>query len=438
MTDGYLSGTRLRAVLQVAGAAQRFVGWHDSMLGLDCDFQVDSAGVQRCLPLYSGGSVGFADAACKQPVVTYYLAGTMPEKYVADPGYVFTCGAGPHFLSVGAATAATEFHSKDDTGACGPASSIVGQSTYQLGAVVPDVTFVGASKVATEVRDARLSATVRVASDGSRQVTSFYDSSRKTECNPLQVSAGGYACVPDAKAYIEYFFTDTGCMTPAAFHPGYAQQVCGFTPDIVQNTSPKFMSTYYEIGAKITAPVHNANGLTCPVYDPPPSLAATFYSVGAALPLTVFPPFTLSNEGADRVQVQTLRNAAGILISREQFYDTTFGVTCNAIQAADLVQRCLPVTAYGGNLFSDDQCKQALFSTSPGTPPPADVVYLDDLQTNGGEAIFKLGAKTATPAHTYELNGLDCVELGVTAGQDYYATTVVAPGDLAAITRKVE
>src|SRR5260221_5869116 len=50
MTDGWLSGTRLRAVLDVSGSAKLFKQWHDAMLDIDCNFAVDENGVERCLP----------------------------------------------------------------------------------------------------------------------------------------------------------------------------------------------------------------------------------------------------------------------------------------------------------------------------------------------------------------------------------------------------
>ncbi|MEP7052560.1 MAG: hypothetical protein ABJB12_19490 [Pseudomonadota bacterium] len=438
MTDGYLSGTRLKAALQVAGAARRFVSWHDSMLGFDCSFRVDSAGVQRCMPGNTVGYAGFADTDCRQPIVVYDAAET-PSAYFADPGYEFTCGIGPRFLSVGALSSATEIHSKDDAGNCGPAYDIAaGQIAHQLGAVVPDSTFVGVSGVETEARDARLAASVRIASDGSREVTAFYDLSRKTECNPLEVRSAAWSCVPDARAYIEYFFADAACTVPAAFHPGYAQQVCGFTPDIVQNTSPNFTSTYFEVGAKLDAAVHNDNGAACPVYNAPASLFASFYSVGAPVQTSAFAPFSLTIEGTGRMRVQVLRNPEGGAMAYEQFYDSTLAGPCYARTAADLQQRCLPATAFTNNLFSDNECKQAIFATAAGTPLPADLVYVGSLQTNGGEAIFKVGQKTATPVHTYELNGLECVEGGLSPAQDYYATSIVPPSDLPAVTIQVE
>src|SRR3954470_4017388 len=48
LTDEWQSGTRLRAVLEVAGDAKRFKTWHDSELDVDCAFSPDSNKVERC------------------------------------------------------------------------------------------------------------------------------------------------------------------------------------------------------------------------------------------------------------------------------------------------------------------------------------------------------------------------------------------------------
>jgi len=49
-TDGWLSGTRLRAVLDVAGSSKLFKTWHDDLLDIDCSFAIDADNVERCLP----------------------------------------------------------------------------------------------------------------------------------------------------------------------------------------------------------------------------------------------------------------------------------------------------------------------------------------------------------------------------------------------------
>jgi hypothetical protein len=174
------------------------------------------------------------------------------------------------------------------------------------------------------------------------------------------------------------------------------------------------------------------------VYSADATLLASFYGVGAALPTSSFAPFTLTTQGSGRIQIQTLKNAAGVVMARELFYDTMLSAPCSALTAADLQQRCLPATAYTNDLFSDAQCQQAIFESPAGTPPPADLVYLASLQTNGGVAIFKIGQKIAAPPHVYEQSGHDCLEGGLAAAQDYYETSTVPASDLVAVATRVE
>jgi len=67
-TDGWLSGTRLRAVLDVSGGAKLFKTWHDATLDIDCAFAIDAHDVERCLPT-PDASAYYADDKCTKPIV---------------------------------------------------------------------------------------------------------------------------------------------------------------------------------------------------------------------------------------------------------------------------------------------------------------------------------------------------------------------------------
>lgn len=68
--DPYQSGTRLKAnYLSGPDGSRQFVGWHDSLTGVDCEYGTASDGMMRCLP--TGGQLaGYADAACTQAVAS--------------------------------------------------------------------------------------------------------------------------------------------------------------------------------------------------------------------------------------------------------------------------------------------------------------------------------------------------------------------------------
>lgn len=62
------SGERLSALAYEAGEAVQFRHFHDELLGFDCSFGADSAGVPRCFPR-RGARIVYLDAACTQPAI---------------------------------------------------------------------------------------------------------------------------------------------------------------------------------------------------------------------------------------------------------------------------------------------------------------------------------------------------------------------------------
>jgi hypothetical protein len=365
-------------------------------------------------------------------------AGQDAPPYVAEPMHAFECGKGPAYFTIGADTTATNVFS-DSTGTCMPNGTLgATQLAKKLGSAVPATTFVATSKTVRETGDARLSANVRVAADGSREVISHYDLQRQADCNPRQHQGDGYACVPEDRAYIEVYYSDGACKVPAAYHPGYAQQVCGREPKIIQASSPEYTDGYFEVGTKLTTPVFDKDGLNCTEYHSPGDPDASYYTVGKEVPWASLVPLSSKTEGSDRIAITVLRGVAGELVSREDFFDTELATTCSVGQTTDSKSRCIPRSAYSVNLFTDSKCSDALFSVNAGSPLPVGLEFLETNALAGGTAIFRLGAKTTTPATTWQLNGLDCQELSVFPGQDYYATTPVAPAELALVARQVE
>jgi len=94
----------------------------------------------------------------------------------------FECGHGTSYFTVGADTTATTAYSRL-SGTCEANGAIEAtQVVKTLGAAVPETTFVAAVETAREPRDERLLAEVRVAADGSRQVTSHFDRANGLDC----------------------------------------------------------------------------------------------------------------------------------------------------------------------------------------------------------------------------------------------------------------
>ena len=438
VTDEYRSGARLRAILEVSGTAQRFVGWHDSALDIDCEFKVDTEGTQRCLPIDSFGGTAYSDSKCQNRVALIQNA-LGKQKYAQDSHYEFVCGHGREYLTVGKVVTTTQVFT-DDSGSCLPASFTVpdDQTVYALGAVVPDSTFVAESAIENEPRGVRLTANVRVASDGSREVIHFDDAVRKVECIPREHQGADYGCVPEARAYLQVFFLDANCMTPAAYHPGYAQQVCGRKAVVVQRSQPNFTDLYYEVGAEKGPSAFSNDGSGCKPTNLPASLDYTFYEVGKPVPWSAFPQLPATIEGTGRMQRNTLRDTDGILISRQEWYDTTLKTLCQTFTATDSIARCAPARAATTLAFSDAKCTQALYYVNAGDPAPSAGTYLLAPQANGSEAVFEIGAKLTNVTAAYQLNGAVCETSTIGANFEVFGTTLIPAADLAAITRTVE
>jgi hypothetical protein len=436
MTDGWLSGTRLRAVLDVAGSAKLFKTWHDTLLDIDCAFAIDANNVERCLPIPDAYAV-YADDKCTKPIVILNPGASTPP-YVPEPWQPFTCGHGISYFTVGADTTATTGFS-NQTGTCAMNGEIAAtQIVKRLGTAVPETTFVAATKTVQEPRDDRLSANVRYAEDGSRQVTSHFDLERQAVCNPRQHQGDGYACIPEDRAYVEVFFSDKACKVPAAYHPAYAQQVCGHEPAIIQNSSPDFTDGYFEIGKQVAGTIYSSDGPNCDPFVSPGDPDATYFSVGKEVPWSQFPPLSSKNEGGGRIAINVLRGSGDELVSREEFFDTMLETACGVGQTADSKMRCIPRAPWNISQFADSKCTAGLFVVSAGDPLPMGLDFLAANAPTGGVVIYRIGAKTSVPAKAWSLNGLDCQEAAVFDTNDYYATTALAPTELAPVTREVE
>lgn len=82
----FTSGSRLKARYLVAEDGSRtLLGWHDSMLDVNCSFQLAEDGARRCLPedLRPSSIRAFSDASCTNEV--FYVSSTCDP---TPPAYV--------------------------------------------------------------------------------------------------------------------------------------------------------------------------------------------------------------------------------------------------------------------------------------------------------------------------------------------------------------
>ncbi len=435
MTDGWLSGTRLRAVVQVAGGIKLFNGWHDSKLDIDCQWQFDPDGTERCVPRNVDGYLSYSDAKCTKLVAVVNSTQPAPA-WLPEPNG-FKCNQGPAYYTVGADVTVTDLYYPDATGTCIKASAIsANQITKAVGAIVPAATFVAVTKRVREARDARLSANVRVAADGSREVTSDFDLERQVSCSPREHAGAAMACVPLSRAYLQTLFANATCDAPAAYYPGYAQ-ACGKAPDIIQQSKEWFTDDYFEVGNDVTGAVYSKQP-TCKPYVSEFEPAAKFFAVGKAITWASLAQLSTKNEGAGQIALRVTRGADDELISREAFFDTKLGSVCRENVTTDLKTRCAPFASFQVDDFADDKCTQGLFGYTAGATPIVQTAFVQAPAVGGGTTFFKRGAKVATPAKVWHASGPDCTEAAPTAGVDYYATTTVAPADMLLLTMETE
>ncbi len=435
LTDGWLSGTRLRAVLDVAADAKLFKRWHDVKLNVDCAFAPAADGVERCMPAVERGYAVYSDAKCTKAVALFGAGDAIPP-YIAEPHRSFGCGKGAAYLEVGAAAAGvTSFYVFSNENCV--ENGMVGATKIvkQLGAVVPATTFVAVTKTVREARDSRLAANVLVAEDGSRQVASDFDLQREVDCNPLlRTATEGYACVPQNLAFIEVYFSDDKCKVPAAYHPP-----CHGEPAIILDASPQNGGQYFEVGAKVATPEFEGYSVTCGPITSMREAGAGFYAIGKEAPWSSFPQLSSKDEGKGRIAITVVRGETDELVAQQNFFDTDLNVNCSPGEAADLKTRCLPrVGGASVNVYADAKCSSGLYEIKAGDPLPDGLNLMTANAPGGGTAVFKIGAKVTSPAEAWQLSGLTCQLYSVSGAADYYSTTSIPPASLALVTREVE
>ena len=429
MTDGYLSGSRLRAVVEHAGTGQRLVVWHDTLLDIDCSFAIDFEGVERCLPFTSGYLIG--DDAC-QPAMVFQENELVPP-YVRDPFYELTCGQGPRILELGESLApGTQLTGLDE---CPPDSLLdAKQTAKKLGsAVVDDSLFVAASESSLEPIDGRLSAIVRRAQDGSREVTGLFDMVRQAACHRAAHTGDNDACLPDDRVDngLSYFSDDT-CTVLAGVRQVTSGQACSRDgrPQLIE--APAFAPTlFYEVGDELPQAYYGFVGSCRPIaqVDRP---ELRFFAPGKPVPWSDFAPLASALEGTGRLQQLVVRATNDTIVAREGYYDTQFGEPCLPRLASDGKVRCLPEATQVAQVFADDQCTKVLV---PATLAPGSFM---EVPVNGRAYLYTRAAQAVTAALAWELYLGECTQLLLGSEPSYVTSEFVEPTQFVEVTRDVQ
>ena len=144
------SGSRLKAKWYVgADGSKQFLGWHDSQLNTDCDFEVASDGATRCIPAYPAGALlatYFADAACSQPIA-YLYPGCATPTYASQSASA-SCALKPvtQIFSIAGVYGGTVYQGTSSSCTAVTATTILSLYTfYSIGTESPPSQFVQAT-----------------------------------------------------------------------------------------------------------------------------------------------------------------------------------------------------------------------------------------------------------------------------------------------------
>lgn len=439
-----VSGSRLRAIWDVADGARRLAAWHDTQLDLDCGFGFYQHGREhRCLPDVAQAFGSYADPACTEPAASVFT--DAPPRYaviVPDD----TCTAETRIFELG--DQVVPVYTRDGAGGCvvDPTSS----PTYRLGAEVPPTTFVGA----TEQPDGNQ--LWLAADDGARIPWAGWDGTRAVA--PTHMSDGLFRWAPWIVAYAGLFntFADAQCTQPAADYLTYIgycpiDAVLAFTDDICGGTS----ATFSAVGDPIAAPYH-ATDTAC-VQSPVPFADVATLAIGAPIPDDDWPVVdeTVIGDGAIGVHYAVLAGMAigqtGVNIqfgghgppARDYFVDQHTGEPCYPATTTDGVTRCVPYYSGSSGYHLDAACTEPVQLVSPqplgcggrgGDGIPA--YYAESI--DGVVHVRPIGAKVA-PTTLYLGGSGSCVESPVPDGTEVYATgDELTPDRLVEVTRVVD
>jgi hypothetical protein len=145
------SGSRLKAKWYVgADGSKQFLGWHDSQLNTDCDFEVASDGATRCIPAYPTGALVatyFADTACSQALAYSYHGCTGPTFASQSAAASASCALTPatHIYPISAYSGTVYEGSSASCSAVTSAAILGAYTFYSIGSEVSPSQFVQAT-----------------------------------------------------------------------------------------------------------------------------------------------------------------------------------------------------------------------------------------------------------------------------------------------------
>jgi hypothetical protein len=370
------SGTRLRADVEHAAEASRFVGFFDTMRNEQCMFRSTTEGV-RCLPY--GADIIYDDALCEVPALI--SRSTCP----GEPPIAYSVRYRPtqdlcsfsgndvdEVRAVGAPTAARDGFSRLSDGRCVPRPAGTGEYVT-LGAVVPLTAFMSATVVRENASDAIARGRWK-GEDGSELIDGLlYDRARNgAPCNPATV--GGerpgkrpWVCVTGRQGAAQDsvpVFSDPACMTRAGESSGRVE--CPL-PDVILRGErvdagqcmPGFATTLHAAGPEATTLFDKPGGGACTPRTAMPD--ERWVSLGPRIDPATLPalgPTLFGNSGRGRLRAWS---NGGVALEYGSFWDDAEKSPCSVAPFADGKLYCVPdTTLVRGNFYKDASCLQPI------------------------------------------------------------------------------
>lgn len=419
VNEQYVGGKRLKPkFVQAADGTRGLVGWHDTLLDVDCSFQKAMDGELRCLPFKNRAGNqfdrGFVADGCNG-------AALMVDK--RDPSARDTCGPEKFFPStddttcppktrielVGAASNATSYWYSE--GACQMSGLDQGWKLYSLTAEVPPAEWVKGTLANEPAKDG-LSPAFVTGEDGSKGFFGWVDAAHgDTPCGFARAADGETRCLPFDNWGIvwEDLFSDGNCTSYVA-QGLYTKCSGGFGRryDDRGSCTPKF-SVHPILGPYTGADVYRGKPGSCVGQS---ASGNEWYATGPEIPATQFS----SIKAGDRVGTARLQRSRSITsggwVSGGGFYDTKRDEGCSFTTAADGKLRCMPFAPQPvGYYFADDACKVPLYRVYEqcGAIVPKYGAEVDRTTCPARTSLYMMGARHTGPV--YERYGVGACTL---------------------------
>lgn len=344
-STNHAPGTRLRGRFIVTAEGDRaWNGWHDTELDEECSFSGLANAGTRCIPGNWQNSLTFyTDAACTSPA---YTAGRSDACQRTNYIVSYRAGdcttpSGYELYELGEPVTATVAYSLSEAGLCTQVA-VTNEPLYLRGAPVPPDTFVAAEPFTAE-GTTRVRATGHLATDGTRQVMGWKDTSLDdTLCGIRRSEDGEHRCLPHGHGLRGENYADAACTErlgtftsscggePPRYAMIYANAYCPADGDAMTERGETFTgSVHVDLGAGVcepsTLPVEEPLSRATPV--PASAFQATSVRTDESDPGRLKPHYHTSEDGGCWFW---------------KFWDTELGIGCSFDLAEDGVQRCLP------------------------------------------------------------------------------------------------